>query len=89
MTPFQILDVVKKYDEILENKWVAASKINDDCKDITDSEMLMHVRWMCQQIPNLIELDKMEKVNRWIGFIQGVLWSQKIFSILEMKEHNS
>jgi len=28
------------------------------------------------------------KANRWLGFVQGFLWANGIYTIEEMKEHN-
>ncbi len=40
---------------------------------------------MCHRIQNL---ESEGKVMRWLGFIQGTLWREGVFSIAEMKEHN-
>lgn len=32
--------------------------------------------------------EKMEKVFRWVGFIQGCLWSQGLFCLDDLKNHN-
>jgi hypothetical protein len=53
-----------------------------------DPSPLLHVRWMVQEIPKFIEEGRIEKANRWLGFAQGVLWEQDIYTIDEMKEHN-
>ena len=29
-----------------------------------------------------------EKANRWLGFVQGVFWSEGLNTIDEMREHN-
>jgi len=29
-----------------------------------------------------------EKMHRWLGFIQGVLWCEGFFTLEELKEHN-
>ena len=38
------------------------------------------------------DLDNLEedwvKANRWLGFIQGVLWEHHIFTIDNMRDHN-
>lgn len=31
---------------------------------------------------------KIEKLMRWLGFMQGVLWSKGIYSIDELRAHN-
>lgn len=43
-----------------------------------------HILWM------LNELHKLEgdKYNRWLGFIQGYLWTNNIYTIEQLREHN-
>lgn len=31
---------------------------------------------------------RLEKAFRWLGFMQGVLWAEGIYSINELKNHN-
>jgi hypothetical protein len=53
-------------------------------KKLTTNE---HIKWMCDEIltwedPNTL---KLFKINRWLGFIQGYLYSQKMRTIDELK----
>lgn len=45
---------------------------------------LAHIAWMCTQIPELHQ----SKANRWIGFIQGVLWMTGQRTIDELREES-
>ncbi len=47
-----------------------------------------HVIYMLDRIPEFIEDGRKEKANRWLGFIQGALWAQDVYTIEEMKGHN-
>jgi len=29
-----------------------------------------------------------EKLNRWLGFMQGVLWLERVFTLDELRDHN-
>jgi hypothetical protein len=49
---------------------------------------LQHVRWMCSRIADLAVAPDLDKTNRWLGFVQGVLFSEKVFTIKEMRDHN-
>jgi len=49
---------------------------------------LRHLEWMTKQIPKFITAGRKEKANRWLGFIQGALWADNIYTIEQMKEHN-
>lgn len=49
---------------------------------------LQHICWMCHMAEHYLEEGEIEKANRWLGFIQGVLWCEGFFSIDEMRDHN-
>ncbi len=51
-------------------------------------ETYEHILYMLRQIPQFIKAGRKEKANRWLGFVQGALWAQDIYTIEEMKEHN-
>ena len=49
-----------------------------------------HLLWMMDELNTMLvdtSVD-MEKCNRWLGFIQGTLWSYGIYSIDDMREDN-
>lgn len=82
----QILEVCEEYDEMLKNEGFIIEhriKFEDDHHDMN------HIRWMLNEIPKIIDIPcKIEKVNRWLGFIQGALWVNGFYTIEEMKGHN-
>lgn len=46
---------------------------------------------MLSMIPKMREFNKharREKLMRWLGFLQGALWSLGVYSIEELKSHN-
>jgi len=51
--------------------------IQDDKAD-TDIRRLSHLLWMSREGLNLVENNQREKAMHWLGFLQGVLWSQKL-----------
>lgn len=48
------------------------------------SSGLHHVKWMIEEILDNHEDWDARKINRWMGFIQGVLWSNGLFTITEL-----
>jgi len=48
---------------------------------------LGHVLWMCAEALTWGE-DRLEKKMRWLGFIQGVLWTSAGYTIRELKKDN-
>lgn len=47
-------------------------------------ERSKHLEWMLTEIP---KIEDPEKRARWIGFVQGHMWTLGVFSIDEMREH--
>ena len=49
---------------------------------------LYHVIEMTHKIPEFLKDGRKEKANRWLGFIQGVLCTKRIYTIDDLKNHN-
>ena len=49
---------------------------------------LSHAAWMCEQVRVFAKEGRIDKANRWIGFIQGTLWMAGRATIDEMREDN-
>ena len=82
MTKEQIISVCKEYDEFLEKEGFL-------CREESDTwNSYSHIRWMLSQIPTFVNEGKLEKSFRWLGFVQGFLWTNGDFTISEMKNHN-
>lgn len=84
MTHDHIKQVLDLYDSRLANL--------EPCRDDNRGsalKQLAHARWMCQEMKLMIDRGEADdKLNRWLGFVQGVLYAHGIFSINEMREHN-
>ena len=52
-------------------------------------EVMNHALWMCDETAGFIKQNRLAKAYRWIGMIQGILFMGGVFSIAELKEHNS
>ena len=83
MTQQQIIDVCEKYNNFLINFGIAEAIREND-----KPESLRHIKWMVEEIPKLLDVGKIEKANRWLGFVQGVFWVKKLLSIDELKNDN-
>lgn len=97
MTNAKCLDVLKRYDEQLSSM----SSPDDHITHLT--EMIPRMRGMIDEFEGIEwhalmsevtgeELQRAvewrEKFMRWLGFMQGALWSEGIYTIDEMREHN-
>ena len=84
----QFLEICQEYDELLKTEGYEI-KLKEPfvCAEFANED-LCHIRWMLNEIPKMInDPCKLEKSNRWIGFIQGVMWMKGYYSIEDMKGH--
>ena len=75
MSDEKLLQVIDRYDGLCE-----AYAHND--------EDLRHVAQMLPQMRMMLVAKRREKLMRWLGFVQGVLWTKRIYTLEELKEHN-
>lgn len=92
MTEQRILTVLDKYEN-------AVLSVIDDCGPVRidhtlethdKQQTLAHVYWMLLEMRGMLQdtdCDR-EKIMRWLGFAQGVLWTLEVLTIERMKEDN-
>ncbi len=51
-------------------------------------DVLAHCHGMLDEMEKFVAEGRMEKVFRWLGFIQGCLWSNGHYTLDELKDHN-
>lgn len=56
----------------------------EELQDIDDR----HVHYVLTMLTRMKCFDDVEKAFRWLGFVQGVLWTKGIYTIDEMRDHN-
>lgn len=54
----------------------------------TEREALAHCHAMLDEMEEFVRQKRLDKAFRWLGFIQGVLWSQGVFTLEQFKSHN-
>jgi hypothetical protein len=88
MTPQQIHNVINKYRAKLQKANLQPAQFPSEHL-VTDWRLqIKHCMWMLDRMEEFLKEDRLEKVNRWLGFIQGVLWAQSIYTIENLKEDN-
>jgi len=97
MTEKQVRQVIERYRTYLSLAGDEPQVANFDLPP-TRGEAIRHMLHMCDQMDALLDeaagLDDnaelaWEKVNRWLGFMQGTLWSMGTFTLNEMRGHNT
>lgn len=43
---------------------------------------------MLDKMAEFVNEGRTEKVFRWLGFVQGVLWTNRVYTLTELKDHN-
>lgn len=85
MSPNQIIELMRYYTRILG---VDPARSDTKSHNRDSNTALRHIVWMCGEVIEFAETQRMAKAHRWIGFIQGVLWSYGVLSIDQMRMHN-
>lgn len=49
---------------------------------------LEHCYAMLDKMEVFLREGELEKVDRWLGFVQGYLWAQQFYTIDEFRHHN-
>lgn len=57
-------------------------------KAINRPSHLLHALGMIPQVYLFRKEGRIEKAFRWLGFIQGILYCEGVYTIEEMKNHN-
>lgn len=95
MTPEKMLGIVQRYkadlDEVpLEMSQEVYEELRDSAGNVSNpNDREAYVRVMLDKLDHMLRQPhvNMSKANRWLGFIQGVLWEGH-YGIGEMREHN-
>lgn len=88
MTPEKVIKVIESYRQLFMERKIGKIDYPDD--KITNGEMcsLEHCHSMLDKMIDFVHEERMNKVFRWLGFIQGVLWVNRIFTLSDLKNHN-
>lgn len=88
MTPDKVLEVCRMYRNKLSEYVDGPEAYPHDTFMRSDVEGLRHA-WRCiDQIEGFLAAGRVEKAHRWLGFVQGVLWSCRVYEINSLKGHN-
>jgi hypothetical protein len=74
MNDQKILEVLKIYEKYFSNS--------------NSVQAILHLSSMIPKMKNFLQQNRRDKVFRWLGFMQGVLWTKGIFTLEQLKNHN-
>jgi len=88
MTEKKIVEALDKCIEVLKDKLQQPKEyVNKDKLPVEVSDYLDHCYFMAEKAKDFLP-NRREKLMRWLGFIQGVLWTRGIMTIEELKNMN-
>lgn len=87
------LDKVKEISEVYRAKlndkyrYLQANKASETTYETIDRERIAHVLYMIDTIQEFCRDGRTEKAMRWLGFMQGVLWTIGVYNLENLKNH--
>lgn len=89
MTPAKVLQVIQFYRSHFEKYRLPKNKKNPNTyTGLEYKPMWAHCHAMLDEMEQFVKSDRMEKCFRWLGFIQGVLWTTGEFTLNDLKNHS-
>lgn len=87
----KILEVIGSYRKYFEEKGISKIEISPLQRYPTRRHILNHCHWMLDSMETFLKEggpSNTEKLHRWLGFIQGCLWSECQYTLSELRDHN-
>jgi hypothetical protein len=88
MTKEKILAAIELYESELRKLGIEKIDFPHDQIPITSDQKLGHGYGMLDQMREFAHQGRIDKVNRWIGFVQGILWCEGQHCLNDLKDHN-
>lgn len=88
MTPEKVLEVIESYRQLFVERNIG--KIDYPHDELLDGEThgLEHCHGMLDKMVKFVREGRVEKVFRWLGFVQEVLWATRVYPLADLKNHN-
>ncbi len=84
----KVQEVIQLYRREFEATGVGKTKYPHGKSLDQSSHSLEHCHAMLDDMDEFLKEGRTDKVFRWLGFIQGVLWAQGLYSLTELTGHN-
>ncbi|KKK84913.1 hypothetical protein LCGC14_2778570 [marine sediment metagenome] len=87
----QSLEVIDKYRNRLIDECSANGPMD---WSPSEQEQRNHLVYMLDRMEEMLDttlfpVTNWDKFNRWLGFVQGLLWTMGEYTLKEMREHNT
>ncbi len=84
----KVREVIGAYRKKFEEMGVEKADYPHDIVLRVQAKGLEYCHSMLDKIEVFIEDKRWEKVFRWLGFLQGVLWHHGVYTLEDLKNHN-
>ena len=88
MKPEKVLEVIQIYRRKFEEYGVRKTDFNYDELLRIPERGIEHCHAMLDKMEIFVAENRMEKVFRWLGFVQGFLWAHGVYTLAELMNHN-
>jgi len=89
MTEGRIREVLNIYRTYFEANGIPKTEVPHGSFPTFNDDCFAHLHAMLHQMECFLREGRLDKVFRWLGFIQGVLWIMGVYTVEELKEHNT
>lgn len=87
MTPTKVREALHHCAVILEKHGARPVKLSPDAQGASSSERANHALAMCREAAAWGD-ERVEKMFRWLGFVQGVIWAFELATVDSLKNMN-
>lgn len=88
MTDERNFSLIAQYREHLEKLGAKVVETDYDACLQSRENALSHLLSMLNKMEEFVREGRREKFFRWLGFMQGVLWSLGEYSLNDLRDHN-
>lgn len=88
MKPEKVLEVIERYRQFFTDKGIDQAKYPENKLLDNTENGLAHCHGILNEMVEFVHESRMGKVFRWLGFIQGVLFAFRLFTLADLMNHN-
>lgn len=88
MRPEKIREVIGIYRKEFERRGIGKIDHSHDAFLNIPEQALEHCHGMLDKMEEFLDTGRMDQAYRWLGFIQGVLWDRRFYTLEQLASHN-
>ena len=88
MDGVKILEVINLYRKHFEEQDIGKSDFPLNLILNSSNNGLVHCHCMLEKMEKFVKEGRIEKAFRWLGFVQGCLWSAGHYSLEDLMDHS-